>query len=861
MSVSAFFLENCLIWFYNKLEFFDVGERMKYSRKSLTMFRYLMLVASVICLLTSILFLRQFAIKDADDENKPAPPLHVSHRVLFLSSYDSLYFTADPIKAGLEAGLYPNGVEYDVIYMDSKNYNTSTDLLTFHDFLKKRLSSSKRKYEAVILGDDAALEFAIQYQNELFKDLPLVFFGINDFDLAKKASEIENITGFYEQNYLIPTIELAMSLYPDVKHYVGLHDRSVAGLADYDEFVFCRDSYPDCTFTTIDVSYLTQSQLVSSLHQLPKDSILIYMTCYSDKWGMNYSIRSRTQTIAENTSVPIFRNYVCVENEMLIGGIYMDFEAQCTLVAHLIIDILNGKDINTIPLHTETPPRVVINWQQMKNRKLDFSKLPKNTTFYNRPLSFFDHYGPILPSASLLMIAMLLLVGVAYSSTLISRLTSQQLQESHDELERSHEELRYQAEHDENLDILNRRTATEYLRETLTLDKVYSMLIIDIDSFKELNESFGHQVADSILQYLTAVLRDKGKDGNWLLARYGGDEFLVMIPNMHLHTSHEIIVDLLETIRAPIPLGDESISMTASLGISNSDGITLPEQHISNAETAMYEAKNRGKNGAFLYGDEMKERAREEMVIKSKLSEAFENDGFYMLYQPQINSQTLEISGFEALVRMKAPGMYPGKFIPVAEKNGWIWRIGRMTTELAIKQLAAWQAEGKPLHPVSVNYSSNQLNDHGYVDYVFDLLEKYKVPSNYLEIEITEGLFLEKSALADQIFKRFNERGIRLLMDDFGTGYSSLGYLSYIPVDVIKLDKSLVDTYLVNGKEAFIRDVIQMMHDLGKEMIIEGVEEKWQFDRLREFGADTIQGYYFSKPIPADEAITFSVTI
>ena len=209
---------------------------------------------------------------------------------------------------------------------------------------------------------------------------------------------------------------------------------------------------------------------------------------------------------------------------------------------------------------------------------------------------------------------------------------------------------------------------------------------------------------------------------------------------------------------------------------------------------------------------------------------------------------------------MKAPGVYPGQFIPVAERSGWIWKIGRITTELVIKQLAAWRDEGKTLKPVSVNFSSNQLNDHGYVDFVEDLLKKYDIPPQYLEIEITEGLFLEKSVLADDIFRRFKNLGIRLLMDDFGTGYSSLGYLTYIPVDVIKLDKTLVDTYLVEGKDSFIRNIIHLMHDLDKDMIIEGVEEDKQFNRLREFGADTIQGYYFSKPIPADEAIDFKVS-
>ena len=149
------------------------------------------------------------------------------------------------------------------------------------------------------------------------------------------------------------------------------------------------------------------------------------------------------------------------------------------------------------------------------------------------------------------------------------------------------------------------------------------------------------------------------------------------------------------------------------------------------------------------------------------------------------------------------------------------------------------------------------MNDHGYVDFVESLLTIYDIPPEYLEIEITEGVFLKEGVLAEQIFKRFKEMGIRLLMDDFGTGYSSLGYLTYIPVDVIKLDKSLVDTYLVDGKESFIKNIIRLMHDLDKEMIIEGVEEEWQYEKLKKFGADVIQGYYFSKPLSPDEAIVF----
>jgi EAL domain-containing protein (putative c-di-GMP-specific phosphodiesterase class I) len=320
-----------------------------------------------------------------------------------------------------------------------------------------------------------------------------------------------------------------------------------------------------------------------------------------------------------------------------------------------------------------------------------------------------------------------------------------------------------------------------------------------------------------------------------------------------------VISELITAFSTPTPLGGEWISATVSIGISNSDGVTPVKEHIACAENAMYIAKSKGKNSVIEYSAEQKAKQKEENDIKAKVLYALENDGFFMVYQPQVDAATRSVNGYEALVRMKTPGVYPGQFIPIAEKNGWIWRIGRITTELVVKQLAEWIKKGYTPHPVSINFSSNQLSDETYVDFLEDLLKTYNIPSSLVEIEITEGLFLEKSSQAQDLFDRFKKLGIRLLMDDFGTGYSSLGYLTYIPVDVIKLDKSLVDTYLVEGKDSFIHNVIRLMHDLDKEMLIEGVEEKWQYDRLREMGADTIQGYYFSKPIPPEEAIVFKI--
>ena len=835
------------------------------KRKSLVFLRNLSFSLGIFFVLLSLFFLSKLVLKSRNSNFAPSAPVEVIHKVLFISSYTPLYFTYEAQTNGLNKSLYPKGIEYDAVFIDSDSMQT-LDFKKVYYFLEDRMNASHfKRYEAVLLGDDIALQFALEYQEKLFKNLPIIYFGINDYALAEKAAQNPFMTGFYENDYLEETILLSMKLFPERKTLVALHDQTAAGISDIEIFWSFKEKYKDYVFVDLDASALSQEDLIFLLDSLPSDSILYYMTCYSDVAGNVYSMLSRTNTIVQHTHVPIFRNYVGGEGMGILGGIYLDFEEQCTLAGETVAKVLNGYEIKDMPFVEQTTSKTVFDYHLMKEYKLDFSLLPSDTIFFNKPETFLEHYGKILLPSLFIIIAFIFLMSASKFGRMIADLLIADLNRAKETLLKSETQLRYQAEYDEVLDILNRRTITEWLHNNLTINDTYSILIIDIDDFKMLNDNYGHSLADSILQYLVAVIKsmireqEETTNQKWKLARFGGDEFILIIQNETLTPECDTVKNLFKAFRTPIPLGDESLSITVSMGASCSDGITAVEQHLTNAESAMYEAKKRGKNGIVVYDEEMKKQALEETKIKEKLQHAFDNDGFFMLYQPQIDSQTKLVSGYEALVRMKEPGIYPGQFIPVAERSGWIWKIGRITTELVIRQLAAWKNEGKELHPVSVNYSSNQLNDHGYVGFVEELLKKYDIPPQYLEIEITEGVFLEKSALADDIFKRFKDLGIRLLMDDFGTGYSSLGYLTYIPVDVIKLDKSLVDTYLVDGKDSFIKNIIHLMHDLDKEMIIEGVEEEWQFNRLQEFGADTIQGYFFSKPIPPEEAIGFKV--
>ena len=423
-------------------------------------------------------------------------------------------------------------------------------------------------------------------------------------------------------------------------------------------------------------------------------------------------------------------------------------------------------------------------------------------------------------------------------------------------VEKEQQNLIYQAQHDEMLDIFSRPYMIEFLSRAGHYWSRSAYVMIDIDGFKAINATYGHEMADDVLKHIAKKLKMLSLENRWALSRYGGDQFLVVMDE-RLTEDHPSLKKIREVFDEPIQMGNIELKLSASIGINNADGVIDVDAHINNAEEAMFVAKKKGHGKTFFYSRELQEKAAEEKRIAGKISEAFDNDGFFMVYQPKVDVKDLTVSGYEALIRMKEPGLYPGQFIPVAEKKGWIWKIGRITTELVVRQLAAWRDEGHVLHPVSINYSSNQLSDSGYVDFLMEQLRKYDIDPKYVEIELTESVLLDQTVQASDLFKNFGELGIRLLMDDFGTGYSSLGYLTYIPVAVIKLDKSLVDNYLVEGKDAFIGDVIRLVHDLNKEMTIEGVEENWQYQRLKDFGADTIQGYYFSKPLPADEAIRF----
>ena len=307
-----------------------------------------------------------------------------------------------------------------------------------------------------------------------------------------------------------------------------------------------------------------------------------------------------------------------------------------------------------------------------------------------------------------------------------------------------------------------------------------------------------------------------------------------------------------------VAFGDSVLDIEASYGVANWDESMDESSIVQCVDLAIRNAKVvGGGDSVFFYDEQMKRDMERKLEITDYLKLAIAEESPVVLFQPQVNTYDKSVCGYEALVRLKDNAYFPDQFIPVAEAAGLVSSIDRIVTKKVIQQQAAWRAEGREMKVVSINYSAAQLRDETYCDFVESLLREYDVEPRYLKIEITESMMLENEGLAEELFSRLEQMGISLALDDFGTGYSSLYRMATTPAEYVKLDKSLVDTYMVPGKEDFIDHLTQLIHGIDKKIIVEGVETAEQYAICKRLGCDIIQGYFFARPLPSAEAGAF----
>jgi diguanylate cyclase (GGDEF)-like protein len=924
-------------------------------------------------------------------------------RVLFISSYSESFPSVPQQTKGIVSAL-DKDVTLEIEYMDTKRLDTPENKQLFYEHLFYKLRNLP-PYDAVLVGDDNALQFMMDYHDELFPEIPVVFFGINDFERGKNAAARPYFTGMLEIFSMAETIDIARKFNPQATKVVGIVDSTLTGQGDQGQFLATQTDYDDLEFEVLNVSDYSFDEFGQILESFNDDVILLYLSLNQDKTGVVLDQNEQYQFLQDHTMIPVYRTSIGGIGEGIFGGKLIDYEAFGRTSGHLVMEILNGKSVETMSLIEETPYYYIFDYELIKKFNISDSLIPQSAVLINKEASPLEKYREIFIGIGVITIFLLIVSLILIIDNIKRRTMQKELSESYEKLKKTNEDLaktedrlrnqyeviekslmevgilnqkyaiateitnsavweldletnevqlsenfslianrfinkteninelvnlltdaehknaliaeieaylegrkreiniqipirtenheikwilirgrglsrgdnslkqiygilmdttkmkeqedyiEYLATHDYLTKLPNRMSFLEKLSEVLASAKPGAVLLFDIDNFKGINDTQGHVYGDEILKKIASRLNQISGE-NVFVSRLGGDEFLILIENVD---DKQEIAQFAQMTKSAF---DESITLNGKANyISISMGITcFPEdskdinQIIMNADTAMYHVKHSGRNNYIFYHTEMKDLINTRIEIETILREAIDTDGFKLLYQPQIALCSAQIHGFEALLRLKDHNIRPDQFIPIAEDTGLIISIGRWVAKTAIEQFAIWREKGLGEKTIAINYSSKQLRDKDFIAYLIQLIKTHRVKPELIEIEITESILLENDNETMSFLQELKDAGFRIALDDFGTGYSSLNYLTYIPVDKVKLDKSINDKFLNLKNNSVMDSLILLAHSLKLEITAEGIEEWEQYLQLKRSGCDYIQGYLFSKPLDSIDA-------
>ncbi|SHI17414.1 sensor domain-containing protein [Desulfosporosinus lacus] len=424
-------------------------------------------------------------------------------------------------------------------------------------------------------------------------------------------------------------------------------------------------------------------------------------------------------------------------------------------------------------------------------------------------------------------------------------------------------ELAHQAQHDALTGLPNRFLFNEHLKQALARAKrkegKVAVMFLDLDRFKLINDTMGHNLGDQLLKSVAERIHQTLREGD-TVARQGGDEFLVILSEIKDEMEAKSVSErILGVFSKPIILEDNEIYISTSIGISlYPDDSIDRETLVKQADTAMYYAKERGRNNCQFFTPGLNIKANQRLSTENSLRKALIREEFVLHYQPQVNLDTGHIVGLEALLRWNSVEfglVSPAAFIPVAEETGLIIPIGEWVLRTACAQNKDWQDQGFIPLRIAVNISARQFQEPGFIKLVKQVLQETKLDPQWLELEITERIAMEKGEITLKMLAAFKELGIRISIDDFGTGFSSLNYLSRMPIDTLKIDQTFIQDISSgdNGKEV-VTAIIQLAKNLQLKVIAEGVETNNQCSFLKDKLCDEMQGYLFSKAVPSEEA-------
>ncbi len=769
-------------------------------------------------------------------------------------------------------------------YMDWKNYPTDENKLHLFDYYKYKYEN--KHIEVLIVTDDVALEFALENRKKIFSNAPIVFCGVNQKGIDDIAQGQVNFTGVLEEVDPTDTMKMALQINPSLKTVYVLFDNSESGVST-GELVMDKIKNVDMKLNIIPLNNLSHDELIKSVSNYNKDSIIIVTTYSRDVNGKTADFQNVSRILSKNSSVPMYHLYDFGLNNGAFGGAMISGKLQGMSAANLALRLLKGEDPDNIPVFRAKTIRTVLDFQQLRRFNIDLSRINKDWEIINKPFSFFETYK--IPVLIVLAIFMLLIIFVYILLIYIRKIrkmdrklldSHEELTQVYEELEASDEELRqqydevmvinekirlgeeslkYLAFHDRLTGLPNKLSLFEESNKNIFIasENSAALLFLDVDNFKYINDTLGHDFGDKLIIKVSERLTSLLKEG-YFIFRLSGDEFIIIIQNIQGEGDAEIFAShIINSFREEFHVLDSILHISVSIGVSICPGHgNNLEELLKYADIAMYSAKDTGRNRYVIYEQLMNEVLTERMNIEKYLRTALEKNELEIYYQPQVDVETKKITGFEALMRWKSPELgfiSPLKFIKVAEDSRLIIPLGSWILRDSCVFLKKLHIKGYSSLTVSVNVSIVQLLQTGFNDIVIDTLRLANLDPNYLELEITESILMESFEIIGSKLESLRKIGVRIALDDFGTGYSSLNYLKQLPISTLKIDKSFIDEITCESiSETLTGQIIMLGRSMGMSIVAEGVETREQLEYLINHKCHKIQGYICSKPIPEE---------
>lgn len=536
----------------------------------------------LICVFTVLFSKEYYAEKEVTEK---------TGRILFISSYSYGWNTVQLQIEGIKDGLGEN-IVIDYEFMDTKRVNDEISSRQFYEGIRYRLSKVE-PYDVIITGDDAAFNFALDYREELFKDVPIVFEGVNNVELAMEMSEDSLITGVIEKLSFEKNIDFALSMFPEARKVVAILDDSLTGQAERKSYYENAQMYPSMSFTEINTSELTSDELVKAFSDIEENTILIYIVMTEDASGKQYTTKQSVSLISEYASVPAFQMVSGGVGLGILGGNMVSMELSGKLAAEMATDIINGKNPADISVVTESPNIYSVDEDVMRKYNIDLSLIPEGAEVINHNASLMEeHKEVIVPFMIILSLLIVIVIIMIVYNIRKRKMTN--------ELKKAKNYLQYASSHDSLTGLKNRACFDEELPQILERKEPCSVIMIDIDNFKGINDGFGHNIGDEALRQIGGRLMRIDFD-EFVPYRFAGDEFIAIVKSVDKESVEECVKKCIGIFEHPYRLNGEFYEIHGSIGVAVYEEGDTVLNLIGHADDAMYKIKTSGKNAYGFY--------------------------------------------------------------------------------------------------------------------------------------------------------------------------------------------------------------------------------------------------------------------